>query len=95
MNGTKTFFACVAAAPRWFVVNEDNDHFFKCDSALYGRKGAVGLVDVVAFGNNAYGIDIEMARDVFVEGCAFREGDDAIVVKAERRDGRRRFRGIA
>ena len=43
MNGTKTFFACAAAAPRWFVVNEDNDHFFKCDSALMDEKGLSDL----------------------------------------------------
>ncbi len=56
---------------------------------LYLCRGVhVKDVDVVALGNNTDGIDIEMTRDVLVEGCTFREGDDAIVVKAGRnRDG--------
>ena len=41
MNGMNAFFtaAASAAAPRWFVANEDKDHFFKCDSAMMDENG--------------------------------------------------------
>ena len=66
----------VRQSPFWVL------HFLLC------RNVHVKDVDVVALGNNSDGIDIEMTRDVLVEGCSFREGDDAIVVKAGRnRDG--------
>lgn len=34
----------------WFVVNEDNDHFFKCDPSLMTEKGLVDYIDYVAQG---------------------------------------------
>ena len=37
-------------APRWFAVNEDNDHFFKCDSSLMDEKGLVDYIDYVCRG---------------------------------------------
>ena len=66
----------VRQSPFWVM------HLFLC------RNVHVKDVDVIALGNNTDGIDIEMTRDVLVEGCRFREGDDAIVIKAGRnRDG--------
>lgn len=66
----------VRQSPFWVM------HLFLC------RNVHVKDIDVVALGNNTDGIDIEMSRDVLVEGCTFREGDDAIVIKAGRnRDG--------
>ena len=66
----------VRQSPFWVL------HFLLCS------KVHVKDVDVVALGNNTDGIDIEMTRDVLVEGCSFCEGDDAIVIKAGRnRDG--------
>ena len=66
----------VRQSPFWVV------HLLLC------RNVHVKDLDVVALGNNTDGIDIEMTRDVLVEGCTFREGDDAIVIKAGRnRDG--------
>lgn len=66
----------VRQSPFWVL------HLFLC------RNVHVKDVDVVALGNNTDGIDIEMTHDVLVEGCTFREGDDAIVIKAGRnRDG--------
>lgn len=41
-------------------------------------------VSVKAHGHNNDGIDIEMTRNVLVEGCHFDQGDDAVVIKAGR-----------
>ena len=66
----------VRQSPFWVM------HLFLC------RDVHVKDVDVIALGNNTDGIDIEMSRDVLVEGCSFRQGDDAICIKAGRnRDG--------
>ena len=62
----------VRESPFWVL------HFMLCS------RVHVKDVDVVAMGNNTDGIDIEMTRDVLIEGCRFREGDDAIVIKAGR-----------
>lgn len=52
---------------------------------LYLCRGVhVKGVDIIALGNNSDGIDIEMTRDVLVEDCTFRQGDDAIVIKSGR-----------
>lgn len=34
----------------WFVVNEDNDHFFKCDSSLMTGKGLADYADYICRG---------------------------------------------
>ena len=42
---------CLAASPApWFVVNEDNDHFFKCDSSLMTERGLSDYVDYICRG---------------------------------------------
>ena len=66
----------VRQSPFWVM------HLFLCRDVL------VKDVDVIALGNNNDGLDIEMSRNVLVEGCSFRQGDDAICIKAGRnRDG--------
>ena len=41
-------------------------------------------LDVYAHGHNNDGVDVEMTRDVLIEGCAFDQGDDGVVLKAGR-----------
>lgn len=42
--------AARASSPRWFVVNEDNDHFFKCASSLMCEKGLEDYIDYICRG---------------------------------------------
>ena len=44
------FCLAVAIVRPWFVVNEDNDHFFKCDSSLMSEKGLSDYVDYICRG---------------------------------------------
>ena len=41
--------ASIAGKP-WFVVNEDNDHFFKCDASLMSEKGLADYIDYICRG---------------------------------------------
>ena len=62
----------IRQSPFWCV------HLFLCkDVEIRG-------LDIVALGHNNDGIDVEMTRDALIEGCSFRQGDDAIVIKAGR-----------
>ena len=62
----------VRQSPFWVL------HFLLCDGVV------VKDVDVIGLGRNNDGVDLEMTKNVLVDGCSFREGDDAIVVKAGR-----------
>lgn len=62
----------VRKSPFWVL------HFLLCDGVV------VKDVDVIGIGRNNDGLDLEMTKNVLVDGCTFREGDDAIVVKAGR-----------
>lgn len=53
-------------------------HLYLCDGVV------VRGLDVYAHGHNNDGIDIDMTRNVLVEGCRFDQGDDAIVIKSGR-----------
>ena len=39
-----------AVGKPWFVVNEDNDHFFKCDASLMTERGLSDYVDYICRG---------------------------------------------
>lgn len=39
-----------SAGKPWLVINEDNDHFFKCDSSLMTEKGLTDYIDYIARG---------------------------------------------
>ena len=62
----------VRNAPFWTI------HLYMCVGAVV--KG----LDVFAHGANNDGIDIEMTKDVLVEGCRFDQGDDGVVIKSGR-----------
>ena len=62
----------IRESPFWTI------HLYLCDGVT------VRGLDVYAHGHNNDGVDIEMTRNVLVEGCRFDQGDDAIVVKAGR-----------
>ena len=75
----------VRGSPFWTI------HLYRTDDAR------VSNLDVSAFDAsglalmNSDGLDLECARRVTVTGCAFRQGDDAIVIKSGRdEDGIRR-----
>lgn len=42
--------SCRTAERHWFVVNEDNDHFFKCDASLMTEKALADYIDYIARG---------------------------------------------
>ena len=62
----------IRESPFWTI------HLYLCDGVV------VRELDVRANGPNNDGIDIEMTRNVLVEGCRFDQGDDAVVIKSGR-----------
>lgn len=62
----------IRESPFWTI------HIYHCDGGVFRN------LNVRAHGHNNDGIDLEMTRNVLVEGCTFDQGDDAVVIKAGR-----------
>ena len=66
----------VRGTPFWTV------HVFRCRDVIVRDLDLNAFYECGKAFNNSDGIDIESSRDVLVEGCSLRQGDDAIVIKA-------------
>lgn len=76
----------IKGTPFWTI------HLFRCENVIARRldvcchPGDVHTSDYNAgiHLNNSDGFDVEMTRNVLIEGCTFCQGDDAIVIKSGR-----------
>lgn len=66
----------VRGTPFWTV------HVFRCRDVVVRDLDLNAFYEAGKAFNNSDGIDIESSRDVLVEGCSLRQGDDAIVIKS-------------
>ena len=77
----------IRGSPFWTI------HLCRTEDAVVRNLDVSAWSESGVVMNNTDGIDIEMSRNVTVEGCTFRQNDDAIVIKAGRdREGRERGR---
>lgn len=66
----------IKGTPFWTI------HLLRCDGATVRNLDVNAFDDAGRVLNNSDGVDIERSRNVVVEGCTFRQGDDAIVIKS-------------
>ena len=85
-HGVKLEDFRVKGTPFWTI------HLFRCVNVVARRLDVCCHPDDVhtpdynagVHLNNSDGIDVEMTRNVLIEGCTFCQGDDAVVIKSGR-----------